>query len=81
MERLRWPDSFVCPECGSGGAKDKRELWRCSACHRQFSVTAGTVFDGGRLGPLAWLHACWLVVKGKDGYSALDLQRQLGVRT
>ena len=30
---------------------------------------------------LQWLHACWLIVKGKDGYSALDLQRQLGVRT
>jgi hypothetical protein len=81
MERLRWPDGFVCPECGSRGAKNKRELWRCSACHRQFSVTAGTIFDGGRLGPLAWLHACWLAVKGKNGYSALDLQRQLGVRT
>lgn len=81
MERLRWPDGFVCPECGSGGRKNKRELWRCSGCHRQFSVTAGTIFDGGRLGPLSWLHACWLVVKGKDGYSALDLQRQLGVRT
>ena len=81
MERLRWPNGFVCTECGSGGRKNKRQLWRCSGCQRQFSVTAGTIFDGGRLGPLAWLHACWLVVKGKDGYSALDLQRQLGVRT
>jgi transposase-like protein len=81
MERLRWPGGFVCPECRSTGRKNKRELWRCSGCHRQFSVTAGTIFDGGRLGPLAWLHACWLVAKGKDGYSALDLQRQLGVQT
>lgn len=59
MERLRWPDGFICPQCGSGGGKNKRELWRCSACHRQFSMTAGTIFDGGRLGPLAWIHACW----------------------
>ena len=81
MERLRWPDGFVCPACGEDGKKNRRNLWRCSDCHRQFSVTAGTVFDGARAGLLQWLHACWLIVKGKDGYSALDLQRQLGVRT
>lgn len=81
MERLRWPEGFRCPACGSGGRKNRRNLWRCSGCHRQFSVTAGTTFDGARAGLLQWLHACWLIVKGKDGYSALDLQRQLGVRS
>ena len=44
-------------------------------------MTAGTTFDGARAGLLQWLHACWPIVKGKDGYSALDLQRQLGVRS
>lgn len=81
MEKLRWPDGFVCPSWGEGGRKNRRNLWRCSGCHRQFSVTAGTIFDGARVGLLQWLHACWLIVKGRDGYSALDLQRQLGVRT
>jgi len=27
MERVRWPDGFVCPECGSGGRKNRCQLW------------------------------------------------------
>jgi hypothetical protein len=42
-------------------------------------VTAGTVFDRTRTPLSAWFHACWLFCTGKDGISALSLQRTLEI--
>ena len=42
----RWPDGFVCPACGvrrGWELETKPFTWECSGCHRQTSVTAGTV--------------------------------------
>lgn len=47
LEQLRWPEGLVCLRCG-----ENRKAWRsargllvCSACRKQTSVTAGTVFE------------------------------------
>src|SRR5689334_12282515 len=81
MEK-RWPDGFRCPACGH----DKRwELARerltlqCAACERQVSVTAGTVLHGSHLGLRTWFLAAWLVATHKNGMSARQLWRQLGL--
>lgn len=46
LEHLRWPDGFVCPECGCGEGWriSQRRMWMCAACQRKTSVTAGTIF-------------------------------------
>src|SRR5205809_6514591 len=43
---LRWPSGFVCAGCGGKQAwrlKARPRVYECTACHRQESVTAGTV--------------------------------------
>src|SRR6478735_5762165 len=44
--RWRWPSGFVCPVCaGEHHSLIKtRALYQCTACRRQTSVIAGTIF-------------------------------------
>ena len=51
----------------------------CSSCHRQTSITAGTIFEGTRKPLLMWFRAMWWVTGQKTGVSALGLQRVLGL--
>jgi hypothetical protein len=80
LRRLRWPDGFRCPACGHGRHRAlPGGLLRCSACPRKTSITAGTLFEGTRLGLRRWFLAAWFVVQQSGGVSALDLQRLLGL--
>ena len=51
----------------------------CARCHRQTSITAGTVFEGTRKPLRMWFRAMWWVTSQKPGVSALGLQRALGL--
>ena len=77
----RWPQGFVCPECGHAGycTLKGRRLFQCNACRRQSSVTAGTVFAGSKLPLPLWFLAMHLMTQAKNGMSSLELARQLGV--
>lgn len=80
LSRLRWPDGFRCPACsGTKAWATVRGQMRCAGCHRQTSVTAGTVFEGTRKPLRIWFQAMWHVTCQKSGGSALGLQRMLGL--
>lgn len=81
LERLRWPDGFVCPQCGSVAPayRASRARLMCCDCRHQGTVTAGTIFDKTRTPLRVWLAAAWYVTNQKQGVSALGLQRVLGV--
>ena len=55
-----------------------RHLLYCKHCHRQTSVTAGTLFEGTRKPLRVWFQAMWYFTNQKFGVSALGLQRVLG---
>jgi len=79
LAKLRWPDGFVCPVCGSRDSwRTGAGLWLCASCRRKTSVTAGTVFHRSRLPLTSWFSAMWLVCAQKNGISALGLQRIMG---
>jgi len=42
-------------------------------------VTAGTLFDRRRTPLTVWFAVCWLFASGKDGVSALSVQRTLEI--
>ena len=80
LASLRWPKGFVCPSCrGHQGLTIRRGLWRCQACRRETSVTAGTIFQDSKLPLVIWFRAIWQVTSQKNGISALGLQRVLGL--
>ncbi len=81
LERLRWPQGFVCPRCGCVGDayRATRTRLMCPSCQHQGSVTAGTIFEKTRTPLRVWLAAAWYLTNQKQGVSALGLQRVLGL--
>lgn len=78
LDWLRWPEGFVCPECGHpGGWAVADGRYKCASCGSRTSVTAGTLFDRRRSPLTVWFTACWMFAAQKDGVSALSLQRAL----
>lgn len=77
----RWADGFVCPKCGGTGCyqlRGRRE-YLCKHCHRQSSVTAGTVLHRTHLPLTVWFWAIYLVARDKRGISAVQLSRELEI--
>lgn len=83
--RLRWPEtdgSPHCPVCGCIDVYDlsTRRRFKCAACHRQFSVTSGTIFACRKLSFVDLLGAICLFVNASKGLSAVQLSRDLDVQ-
>ena len=77
---VRWEGGFKCPSCSHTKAwRHKRGILRCVKCHRDISVTAGTIFQGRHLPLRLWFQVLWSVVSQKNGVSALGLSRSLGI--
>jgi transposase-like protein len=78
---VRWADGFKCPRCSHAESWQlRRGIQKCKKCHRDISVTAGTVFHNRHLPLRLWFQAVWLVVSQKNGISALGLSRSLGIK-
>ncbi len=90
MERTRWNGEPACPHCGTvgecrqmqdraTGERNRRYLWRCFACKRQFTVRVGTVFEDSRIPLRHWCYAFWAACASKKGVSALQIKRMTGL--
>jgi transposase-like protein len=79
--KMRYPDGAIC-KCGK---KDcfyqikKRKCYCCSHCGYQLSPTAGTIFHKSETILKSWLFAMFLISNSKNGVSAMELMRQIGV--
>lgn len=81
LYRWRWPNGFNCPECGHAECCEiaTRQLYQCSRCHYQASVISGTIFEATKLPLTTWFLGIYLLTQTKNGVSALELRRQLGI--
>jgi transposase-like protein len=80
LERLKWPDGPVCPRCGGEGVNiAQRDSYDCTACHYQFTVTAGSIFHDSHLPLWKWFLAAYMMIESKKGISANQLKRTLEV--
>jgi transposase-like protein len=86
LESVRWPNGPICPHCGAfegihrlEGKASRPGLYQCNACHGQFSVTVGTVFERSKIKLNVWLLATHLLTSSKKGMSAHQLHRSLGI--
>ena len=79
---MRWPEGFQCPGCGHDhgwALRAKAHTFECTSCHRQTSVTAGTILHGSKLDLTVWFWATYLMATHSNGLSALQLQKQLAL--
>lgn len=79
---LRYPDGYRCSKCGSIRAwrvAEKLGMMICQNKHK-VSLTAGTSLADTRQPLRLWFHAAWLVATLKPGISAVQFQRQLGIK-
>jgi transposase-like protein len=80
LTSIRWPDSFVCPMCGSIQYwKKTKGRFECKECNTETSVTAGTIFHKSTKPLFIWFRAIWWIVAQKNGVSAKGLQKILGL--
>lgn len=86
LEALRWPYGVVCPHCGVmgghyylQGASTRPGVYKCGSCSDQFTVTVGTVFERSKIALNVWLQAVHLMCTSKNGISAKQVERMLGV--
>ena len=77
----RWPDGFACPACGGHEHSQvkTRGLFQCTACRRQTSPIAGTIFASTKLPLPTWFRAMYHLTQTKQGISSIELGRRLGV--
>src|SRR5665648_923704 len=75
LEWLRWPEGFVCSQCGhAGGWRLGDGRWMCAGCSHRTSVTAGTIFDRTRTPLTVWFNACLLYTSdAADEEDSVDL--------
>ena len=80
LVRARWPAGFRCTGCGHERAYShkKRLIEECTACGKQHSILAGTIFEQTKTGLAKWFLAIYLVTSSKGGISAMELKRQMG---
>lgn len=79
--KLRWPEGFVCPRCGSKRFCEvkNRRVCHCLNCGHQASVTANTIFHRSHTPLNKWFLAVFLMVQDKRGLSAAKLARDIEV--
>ncbi len=77
---IRWPHGFECPACGSIRSwKKNKGRFECIDCHRETTVSNGTIFHKTTKPLLVWFRAIWWMVAQKNGVSAKGLQKILGI--
>ncbi len=88
LEAELWPHGPVCRRCGNvdpekiakvQGKSHRPGLYYCNECKGQFTVTVGTVLERSKVPLTKWLIAAHMFNSGKNGVSAHEIHRSLGV--
>ncbi len=85
FEWRRWGSTPRCAHCGrenvrkmmdsKTGKRNKRYLWRCHDCKKQYTVRIGAVYEESRLPMRHWAYAFWRAATSKKGVAALEIMR------
>lgn len=78
-----------CPHCGDTDVykmkdrktaeRNKRFLWLCNGCRKQYTVRVGTVFEDSRIPLRHWCYGFWAAAASKKGISSKQIQRMTGL--
>ena len=80
--RIVLGEDTECPTCLAVNSLRKvknRRCFQCTKCRHQVYPCKGTIFEKSTTPLTYWFFAIFLFTKSKNGLSACELQRQLGV--
>jgi hypothetical protein len=84
LEAIRWRGVFRCAWCGEAGEpyrfKNRPSVLRCRKCEKDNRLTAGTIMQDTRTPLSVWFWGAYIVSSHTQGMSAVQFQRQLGIR-
>ncbi|NVK65689.1 MAG: IS1595 family transposase [Flavobacteriales bacterium] len=78
----RWDGRPTCNKCGNNHLNyflTSRNVWKCSKCRKQFSLTKGTIFESSKLPLTKWFKAIFYFTTAKRGISSCQLARWLEI--
>ncbi len=76
----RWTEGFMCSKCGKTDYwKSNLDLYICTNCEHQHSITAGTISHQTHKPLRYWFKAIWMFTSTKSGISATNLSKLLGI--
>jgi transposase-like protein len=78
---LRFGSDHACPKCAKKSFHRirGRKAYACAKCGFQIAPTAGTIFHKSATKLRLWFFAIFLMTQSKNGVSATELKRWLGV--
>lgn len=84
LAKLRWNDEPECPYCGNDSSyvintTERGKRWKCTKCHKQYSIRVGTIFEESKLPLKKWFVAIYLITAHKKGISSHQLSRDLKI--
>lgn len=82
FKSYRDKQGVICKQCGCKEHywQSGQEQYQCKQCRFRTTLKSGTVLEASKLGYQKWIYAIFLVTMTKKGISALELQRQLGLK-
>lgn len=78
----QFPDGITCEKCKKKDCfhpMTTRKKFACAWCGFQIAPTAGTIFHKSSTPLKSWFFAIFLMTASRNGVSAKELERQLGV--
>lgn len=75
---------FICPHCRHDGfypIRSRPEVRKCSRCRHHIRLRANTILQHSKQPVLVWLRSMFLMMQGKTGASALQVKRQLRLKS
>ena len=76
---VRLAAGMACPKCANTRTYVSGRRIGCTRCNRRWSITAGTVMTSTKLRLVVWFRAMHAMTSTKQGVSAVEISRRLGV--
>lgn len=82
IKEQRDGQGVVCKKCSHTEHYWKKDKWsyECKSCRFRTSLRSGTIMQNSNLSFLVWYRAMFLMGTTKKGFSAKEMQRQLGLK-